>query len=38
MFDRGYLDYGRFCALKKREKDFVDLLQADDRVDVLDSL
>ncbi|MCU4752653.1 IS4 family transposase [Halobacteria archaeon AArc-curdl1] len=38
VFDRGYLDYDRFCALKEREKDFVCLLQSDSRVDVLDSL
>lgn len=38
VFDRGYLDYDRFCALKEREEDFVCLLQSDSRVDVLDSL
>ncbi|PGF14480.1 IS4 family transposase [Natrinema sp. CBA1119] len=38
VFDRGYLDYNRFCALKEREKDFVCLLQSDSRVDILDSL
>lgn len=36
MFDRGYLDYDRFCELKARETDFICLLQADARVDVLE--
>ncbi|WP_425607595.1 hypothetical protein [Natrinema zhouii] len=34
-FDRGYLDYERFCSLKERGKDFICLLQMDARVDVL---
>lgn len=38
VFDRGYLEYDRFCALKECEEDFVCLLQSDARVDVLDSL
>ncbi|PGF14201.1 IS4 family transposase [Natrinema sp. CBA1119] len=38
VFDRGYLDYDRFCALKEREKDFVCLLQSDSRVDVLEEI
>jgi len=36
VFDRGYLDYDRFCAMKRRGEDFVTLLQADARVDVLE--
>lgn len=36
MFDRGYLDHDRFCELEEREIDFICLLQADARVDVLD--
>jgi len=36
VFDRGYLDYDRFCALKERDEDFVCLLQSDARVDVLE--
>jgi hypothetical protein len=38
VFDRGYLDYDRFCALKEREKEFVCLLQSDSRVDVLERI
>ena len=38
MFDRGYLDYDRFCALEEREEDFVCLLQSDSRVDVLERI
>ena len=38
VFDRGYLDYDRFCALKEREEDFVSLLQSDSRVDVLERI
>ncbi|MFC6763532.1 IS4 family transposase [Natrinema soli] len=38
VFDRGYLDYNRFCALKEREKAFVCLLQSDSRVDVLERI
>lgn len=38
VFDRGYLDYDRFCALKEREKEFVCLLQSDARVDVLERI
>ena len=38
VFDRGYLDYDRFCAMKRRGEDFVTLLQSDARVDVLDVL
>lgn len=38
VFDRGYLDYERFCSLKERGEDFVCLLQTDARVDVLDVL
>ncbi|WP_206731732.1 hypothetical protein [Halorubrum amylolyticum] len=36
VFDRGYFDYERFCTLKNCGKDFIGLLQADARVDVLD--
>jgi len=36
VFDRGYLDYDRFCAMKHRGEDFVTLLQSDARVDVLE--
>ena len=38
VFDRGYLDYDRFCALKGRDEDFVCLLQSDSRVDVLERI
>lgn len=38
MFDRGYLDYDRFCTLKEREEEFVCLLQSDARVDVLERI
>lgn len=38
VFDRGYLDYDRFCTMKRRDEDFVTLLQSDARVDVLDAL
>jgi len=38
VFDRGYLDYERFCSLKEQDKDFICLLQTDARVDVLDVL
>ncbi|WP_135806363.1 IS4 family transposase [Halorussus marinus] len=36
VFDRGYLDYERFCSLKKQNKDFICPLQTDARVDVLE--
>jgi hypothetical protein len=36
VFDRGYLDYDRFCEMKQREEDFVTLLRSDARVDVLE--
>jgi len=36
VFDRGYLDYDRFCELKGCDEDFVCLLQSDARVAVLD--
>jgi hypothetical protein len=36
VFDRGYLDYDRFCAMKRCGEDFVTLLQSDARVDVLE--
>ena len=36
VFDRGYLDYERFCSLKERGKDFICLLQSDARADVLE--
>ena len=36
VFDRGYLDYERFCSLKEQDKDFICLLQTDARVDVLE--
>ncbi|MDL0135148.1 IS4 family transposase, partial [Halobacterium salinarum] len=36
VFDRGYLDYERFCTLKTHGRDFICLLQADARVDVLE--
>ena len=35
VFNRSYLDYDPFCALKEREEDFVCLLQSDSWVDVL---
>ena len=38
VFDRGYLDYDRFCALKERNEEFVCLLQSDSRVDVLEQI
>ena len=38
VFDRGYLDYGRFCELKRHGKDFVCLLQSDAQVDVLERI
>ena len=38
VFDRGYLDYDRFCALMERGEDFVCLLQSDSRVDVLEKI
>jgi len=38
VFDRGYLDYDRFCAMKRGGDDFVTLLQSDARVDVLEPL
>lgn len=38
VFDRGYLDYDRFCALKACKEDFVCLLQSDSRVDVLEQI
>lgn len=38
VFDRGYLDYERFCTLKERGTDFICLLQADARVDVLNQI
>jgi len=37
VFDRGYLDYDRFCAMKQRGADFVTLLRSDARVDILES-
>ncbi|GAD53909.1 hypothetical protein MBEHAL_2669 [Halarchaeum acidiphilum MH1-52-1] len=36
VYDRGYLDYDRFCTLKEQGKDFICLLQVDARVDVLE--
>ena len=36
VFDRGYLDYDRFCAMKRCGEDFVTLLQSNARVDVLE--
>ena len=36
VFDRGYLDYDRFCRMKHRGEDFVTLLQSNARVDVLE--
>jgi hypothetical protein len=36
VFDRGYLDYDRFCTMKRRDEDFVTLLRSDARVDVLE--
>lgn len=38
VFDRGYLDYERFCSLKEQEIDFICLLQTDARVDVLEHI
>jgi len=38
VFDRGYLDYDRFCAMKQRRADFVTLLRSDARVDILESV
>ena len=36
VFDRGYLDYDRFCAMKQQGEDFVTLLQSNAQVDVLE--
>jgi len=36
VFDRGYLDYDRFCAMKRGGEDFITLLQSNARVDVLE--
>ncbi len=36
VFDRGSLDYDRFCVMKRRGEDFVTLLQSNARVDVLE--
>ena len=36
MYDRGYLDYDRFCEMKRCDEDFVTLLRSDARVDVLE--
>ena len=36
VFDRGYLDYERFCSMKQRGEDFVTLLQSNAQVDVLE--
>jgi len=36
VFDRGYLDYDRFCSMKQRGEDFVTLLQSNAQVDVLE--
>ncbi|WP_135827107.1 IS4 family transposase [Halorussus ruber] len=36
VFDRGYLDYERFCSLNEQDKDFICPLQTDARVDVLE--
>jgi hypothetical protein len=36
VFDRGYLDYDRFCGMKQRGEDFVTLLRSDARVNVLE--
>ncbi len=38
VFYRVCLEYDRFCELKKREGDFVCLLQSDSRVDVLERI
>jgi hypothetical protein len=38
VFDRGYLDYSRFCDLKERGTDFICLLQADARAEVLEHI
>ena len=38
VFDRGYLDYDRFCRMKNRREDSVTLLQSNARVDILDAL
>ena len=38
MYDRGYLDYDRFCEMKRRGEDFVTLLQAKAQVDVLEHI
>jgi len=38
VFDRRYLDYERFCALKECGKDFMCLLQVDARVNVLERI
>lgn len=38
VFDRGYLDYSRFCDLKERGTDFICPLQADARAEVLEHI
>jgi len=38
VFDRGYLDYDRFCEMKQRGEDFVTLLRAVARLDILESV
>jgi hypothetical protein len=36
--DRGYLDYDRFCEMKRRDEGFVTLLQAKAQVDILEHI
>jgi hypothetical protein len=38
VYDRGYLNYDRFCEMKRRSEDFVTLLQAKAQVDVLEHI
>ncbi len=38
VFDRGYLDYDLFCAMKERGNDFVTLLRSNAQFDVLEPL
>jgi hypothetical protein len=38
VFDRGYVDYDRYCALKRRGTDFVTPLRSTARIDVVERL
>jgi len=37
VYDRGYTDYERFCAMKRRDEDFVVPLRSNARVEVLEA-